>query len=196
MRKAYLTLNPALLILSLLGYLYTWAKGIEEINIQFWARICWAIILIWSLYLMYNGGTFRKSNWLRITYFGVATGCIGMLFKLQHWSGSGLAILASCSILMFSYIAHFIGKEKKLLLDFAKAAYISSSFITIVIVMMHWPLKNLFMWITPAFGLLLFIAFYIYYYGKKEKEKFPSVESPKTFSNNDFPNDSPDDRIP
>jgi hypothetical protein len=126
------------------------------------ASFFWACFVFLALGRMLYNGSFKHTIWCRISYFGLATLIVGMLFKLQHWPGGHISILTGCSTIGIVYVIHFIKKRVKAVLDWEKVFYVAILMVTITFRMLHYGYNEVMSWLLLIAGISLIVTFYFY----------------------------------
>jgi len=171
MRKAFLILVPVLFALAIgIKLAIYWFPSFAPMSLAM--SVIWLIAVIWNLIYMYQKGTFKRSLMKRLSFLALAVLIIGGLFKIQHWPGSSGLILGSVCLLAIFYTIHFLGKQDKRLLDWAKCLYVISTLALINILAFHLPFFRVMNWTDPLIGLVTFGIFYMEIYREAEQVLF------------------------
>jgi hypothetical protein len=167
-RNYYLLFIPTLLVLSIVISLLAMSisDSLFEVSMLLLIDlILWFVVLLWSILLMFQKGTFNKSLWKRPALISIGLLFIGFLFKFKDWAGWEIIILVSCLIVLLSYVMHFIKKKKKILLDYSKVLFVLSAFILSLFLSFH--LHYLVSICCIILQLNLIIVFYYHLYRQK-----------------------------
>jgi asparagine N-glycosylation enzyme membrane subunit Stt3 len=160
MRKLTLILLPVLFIT---GLICTFHYLIIDFNkmVRDLGSLLWSGFILFSMFRMYIEGTFRKTNWVRGTYFAIAMIIVGSLFTIQHWPGGRVLLYFGCLLVAICYIIHFTVKASKSLFDWLKLVYVLTTAALIQMKMNHHKYLLEIMWTQTIIAIALIAVFYI-----------------------------------
>lgn len=103
-----------------------------------------------------------------LAYLGASALFLGMLFKIQHWPGAHVLIIAGIIAIVSSYLIHFVRKPVKSILAWFKAGYIVILAVAVYSVLFRLPYREELTSASSLSGLALVCLFYVHLAKKKK----------------------------
>lgn len=134
--------NKNLLILLLIAALIALGGLIELILTQFekgglFLSLGLSFVNLFGLILLLRNSSLTKTIYIRIISILIAIIIIGAMFKIMHWPGSSIMLSIGLMGIPSVYSFRFIKKPVKQLLDILKLAWVVTSTIIALGVILH-----------------------------------------------------------
>jgi len=119
-----------------------------------------------GLIMMVRNGTLMNTTYWKFINFCIGITIVGALFKIQHWPGSNIILLAASIGITITYAIRFFIKTKKEHLDILKFTWVTTSYSSSVLVILH-LISREFMTISYVIFWLTLIDFVVIKYSNK-----------------------------
>ena len=158
--KLFLLLQPVLLLLATACFFHAWFMSYKP-EVDWLASSLMSLFYLYGILMMISLGTFLRSTWWRLIYIGLGLWFLSLLFKLQHWQGARALSLLSAALVALPYLAFFISKKNKSLLDWLKLIYALGFLAGTVSTLNRFAYTEFIVPVSAFLGFATILVFYI-----------------------------------
>lgn len=104
-----------------------------------YSTIADAAFLFAGVALLLKNGQFVYSKYIRFLSLSLAIFVVAILFKIQHWPGADIMLMAFPIVVTIIYALWFFSKPTKQLLDVLKLLWVPVFLASVITKMLHFP---------------------------------------------------------
>ena len=129
-------MNKASLIIFFISFC---AVGVGWVYPDYSLNTAHIIFRISGIYILLSAGTFYVTRLFKLIGISLALVCVGVLFKIQHYSGASLIMTSGMTSMVIFYLIHFLRKTPKGAQDYAKMLFVWLLPIGAMFQILHFP---------------------------------------------------------